>query len=121
MIFKKGDILFYLTFIILMGYIYYPDGDIESNMIEIIYNSEIIDNLDSSIDSTYLYNSSNYHFSISIQNGKVNIVKPSCKDKLCTKIGPIKRGENSTIVCLPQKVVVRFKASSDNQLDGIAG
>ncbi|PID26800.1 MAG: hypothetical protein CR982_08265 [Candidatus Cloacimonadota bacterium] len=121
MIFKKGDILFYLILIFLLLLFYYRSNKSESNIVEIIYNGVVVDNLDSSIDSTYTFNSEYYSFSLLVKSGGVKIVKSGCKDKLCTKIGEIKRGDNSTIICLPQKIVVKFKVDKESDLDGIAG
>lgn len=120
--FKFGDIIFYLGIVLIGIYIYLPSDVVESKIVEVVYNGAVVENLDSSIDSIYYFEDINYNFTLLVENGDVSVLHSNCKDKLCTKIDPIKMGEQSTIICLPQKIVIRFKESDDREsLDGIAG
>lgn len=54
---------------------------------------------------------------IEVGKGEVWISESPCKEKLCVKMGRIKR-EGEQIVCLPNRVVVGIKGNGGN-IDGI--
>lgn len=55
-----------------------------------------------------------------VSGGSVHIENASCKDKLCEKTGSINH-KNQTIICLPNKLIIRIISDDDSEVDGIAG
>ena len=53
-----------------------------------------------------------------INNGKADMIEADCPDKLCVEQRSISKN-NESIICLPNKVVVEIKSSSESQLDGM--
>lgn len=49
---------------------------------------------------------------ILISNGHIRMKSADCPDKLCVEHGELKSG-GTPIVCLPNKVVIKFEGSSD--------
>ncbi len=47
---------------------------------------------------------------ISVQNGEIRVTDSDCPDKLCVKMGWISQSDAS-IVCLPNRVVIRVMGS----------
>lgn len=56
-----------------------------------------------------------------IENGQAYIKEASCPDKLCIKMGKIKRNGQS-IICLPNRVTVTVHSKKNiSDIDGISG
>jgi hypothetical protein len=56
---------------------------------------------------------------IEIRDGRVRVVNSPCSKKICVQTGWIDR-PYQTIICVPNRVVVRLLASDDsNEIDGI--
>ncbi|MGN0449211.1 MAG: NusG domain II-containing protein [Ruminococcus sp.] len=49
---------------------------------------------------------------ILVSNGRIEMKSADCPDKLCVKHGELK-SSSSPIVCLPNKVVIKFENSTD--------
>lgn len=56
---------------------------------------------------------------VKIKDSEVYISEPTCKDKLCERMGKISKSYQS-IICLPNKVIIKIIAKTA-ELDGIAG
>ena len=50
---------------------------------------------------------------ILVSNGRIEMKSADCPDKLCVKHGELK-SSSSPIVCLPNKVVIKFENSTDS-------
>lgn len=50
---------------------------------------------------------------VTILNGTVSVTEASCKNQVCVQHAPISRSGES-IICLPNKLVVRIEAGDDN-------
>ena len=55
---------------------------------------------------------------IEIKNKMVRIVNSPCKNKNCVKQGWINKG---TVICLPNKVIVRVGNDNKHKIDGFTG
>ncbi len=53
---------------------------------------------------------------VHIEDGKIWIHEASCPDKICLNQGKIQNG-GEVIVCLPNKLMVQIKSSTDNSDD----
>lgn len=49
---------------------------------------------------------------ILVSNGRIEMKSADCPDKLCVEQGELK-SSSSPIVCLPNKVVIKFEGSTD--------
>ena len=49
---------------------------------------------------------------ILVSNGHIEMKSADCPDKICVEHGELKRS-SSPIVCLPNKVVIKFEGSTD--------
>lgn len=70
-------------------------------------------------DGVYEITNGNEHNTLVIKNGKVNISEATCKNQVCVKHKSISKA-NETIICVPNKVVVKIVSDSENELDGVA-
>ena len=55
---------------------------------------------------------------IEIKDKRVRVISSPCRKKICVQTGWISK-PHQTIICAPNKVVVRLTGSSDNDVDGI--
>lgn len=58
------------------------------------------------------------HLTVVIESGKVFVKDSDCTDKLCEKTGKIDM-QSKSIVCLPNRVVIKIVNASD-RLDGVS-
>lgn len=56
---------------------------------------------------------------VRIKNGKVSMIESSCKNQICVHHSPIDKTGQS-IICLPNRVVVRIEGKGDNEYDAIS-
>lgn len=55
---------------------------------------------------------------IEIKNKKVRVISSPCKNKDCIKQGWVDKG---TIICLPNRVIIRIGKNKKEMIDGITG
>lgn len=72
---------------------------------KVLYTIDISKENDRTIHITYADGGWN---DIRIEDGKICVCDADCPDKTCVKTGVL-RSENIPIVCLPHKLVIRFK------------
>ena len=56
---------------------------------------------------------------VRIKNGKVKMIEASCKNQICVHHAAIDKTGQS-IICLPNRVVVRIEGKGDNEYDAIS-
>lgn len=56
---------------------------------------------------------------IEIENGMVQVVDSPCRDKLCMKAAPLKKGGDWN-ACMPNKVFIRITGGGKNKLDSLS-
>lgn len=123
-IFKKWDIIIIITLIILsfipevvfgmvIGKSYtgtYAEITLDGKLYKKIPLSEHKGEDKINIETNYGYNV------IDINNDSIRILDADCKDKICIKAGSISKPGES-LVCLPHKLVVEIKSTSNNNND----
>ncbi len=58
---------------------------------------------------------------IELKDGRVRMLRATCRDKICVKQGWIKNS-GEAIICVPNRVIVRIEGIKDNSLyDAITG
>lgn len=69
--------------------------------------------------NTEVYIGTEEHYNIVvIENGSAYVREASCPDKVCVNTGKIKYS-GETIVCLPNKTVVRIEGAPDTDVDEV--
>jgi hypothetical protein len=58
------------------------------------------------------------HTTVVVEGGKVRISDSPCPHKTCVRTGKIHR-PGSVVVCVPNRVLVRVRGSSEDGLDGV--
>ncbi len=56
---------------------------------------------------------------LKIENGKASVISASCHDGICTKHRAVQYGGES-IVCLPNKLVIRIDSVKDDGVDAVS-
>ena len=56
---------------------------------------------------------------IRISDGKASITASGCRDKLCVHTGELSR-HGEWAACLPNRVIIRVKGSSDGEIDALS-
>lgn len=81
--------------------------------VEIYSDSELIETLALDKNTEYEIKTGDSLNVFQIEDGFVFMKHADCPDKLCEKQGKISRG-GETIVCLPNKIVVKIKSEQEN-------
>lgn len=117
---KKKDIilLFIILFIALAGLLIFKltqkDGSMVVVTVDGVVYREYPLNKDISVDIQGVKGGTNH---LVIKDGYAAITEASCPDKICVKSRKInKTGES--IICLPNKVVVKIKGKNSPEVDG---
>lgn len=110
------DVLIFLAiivFIILSIILTTRDGN--ANYVQVIKEGKIILEKPLKKDDSYDIDS---HNDLVIENGQVYMKDADCPDKLCVKQGKINK-DGQSIICLPNKVVVKIISNEQNQVDAV--
>ena len=70
------------------------------------------------MNKEYTISDDNHINKIKIADGKVWVTEASCPDKLCVKQGKIDK-DGQSIICLPNKVVVKIVSDKTNDVDAV--
>lgn len=87
------------------------------SFVVIVRDGEIIEQLDlsKSPDRSFTITAENgSKNTISIENGKISISSATCPDQTCVHMGEL-QSEASPIVCLPNKLIIRFDSTEEAQ------
>lgn len=55
-----------------------------------------------------------------IKDGSVSITSSTCRNKVCVNHAPINK-EGESIICLPNKVIVKIEGKGEDHYDAISG
>ena len=88
---------------------------------EIIQNGVLIRTVDLRMNQEFTVKAGNGGYNkIRVNDGKIAVIEASCPDKICVHQGAI-ANSSKTIVCLPNKLVIKIVSSKPDSVDGIAG
>lgn len=93
-------------------------NDITDGVVKIYVENDTYKTLPLNQNSTYTINTGSGVNTIEIKDNKVHMLDANCKDKLCIHEKAIEYN-NESIVCLPNKVVVKIENSVESELDSI--
>lgn len=83
---------------------------------EIYLNGKLIKSLSLDTDANFDLNSDNPEYPLmgfSVENGSIFVSSADCHDKICMNTGKI-NGGYQTIVCLPNRIVVKINDNNTN-------
>lgn len=87
----------------------------ETNVVGIYSNSKLVEKIDlSKLDSErkITISGENGNNVILAQKNSIKMLSAECPDKVCVNHGELKKG-GAPIICLPNKLVIRWENSSD--------
>lgn len=105
---KKKDmiIIVVLCVVIGIGYLAYQAMQGEKSNIEVYHEKDLIDTIDISVDKTYTYEGSYGVFHLEVKDRQYRAIDVECPNHDCEKIGWVKEGSSTSIVCLPNGIYV---------------
>lgn len=92
----------------------------KNGIAKVYYDNQLIQTIDLNIDQTNIIQGEKGDIKIEVQNNQIRVVSETSEKHLCSKQGWIKNTTQS-IVCLPNKVVIKIENNSeaDKDLDTI--
>lgn len=112
---RSWIIIFLFVILLCAGcwlYITYPDS--REEVVGIYQNGELVEKIDLSCvtgQKKITLTGKNCKNTILVSAGNIEMESADCPDRLCVKHGPLERG-GTPIVCLPNKVVIKFEDDS---------
>ena len=119
--FRFLDIFIYILIIIGIIFPFLKKQNIENSQILVTAGEGFSQTLDYSIDSTYHFYNDKLNIYVQVENERVRMIESVCKTKYCVKYGWLDKDDNGKIVCMPQKVIIKFIGKKDNSIDAIVG
>lgn len=119
--FKKSDIIL-MVFIIVVGLIasaYLSIGKTTGDRVEINVNNKMYGTYSLNKNRTIVVSENGQRNIVVIKDGAVQMKEASCKNQVCVHHSAISRVGES-IICLPNKVIVKITGSSKNGVDTVA-
>lgn len=119
--FKKSDIILMISIVIigLISAVYISLAKTKGDKVEIKVNNRIYGTYSLYIDRTVVVEGKNSKNIVTIKDGSVKMSSASCKNQICVHHSPISKAGES-IICLPNKVIVRIKGSSSKGVDAVS-
>ncbi|KAF0091155.1 MAG: hypothetical protein FD141_944 [Fusobacteria bacterium] len=116
---KELLIVVILTMIALISFFLFRISG-QGAMVEIKIAQKLIGTYDLSIDQEVpiLDDKGNLLMISVIKDGMIKVVSSNCPDKICIDEGSINLA-GQTIVCLPNKVVIKIIGNNDETIDGV--
>ncbi len=119
--FKKSDIILMISIVIigLISAVYISLAKTKGDKVEIKAANHIYGTYSLYIDRTVVVEGKNSKNIVTIKDGSVKMSSASCKNQVCVHHSPISKVGES-IICLPNKVIVRIKGSSSKGVDAVS-
>ena len=109
-------IIFSVATVLCLGvWLYISNVSSPSKVVGIYQNGSLVEKIDlnSVTDDREITLSGEYGDNvILVSNGHIEMKSADCPDKICVEHGELK-SSSSPIVCLPNKVVIKFEGSTD--------
>lgn len=101
-------IMAFISYIVIFNFMS-KHGDV----VEVYSQSKLIKRVPLDTDTEFEVKIDNHVNVVRVENGFVFMLDADCPDKLCKKQGKI-RNSGETIICLPNKIVIRVEAEKQN-------
>ena len=119
--FRILDIFFYIVIIIAIIFPFLRTQNIEDSQILVTAGDDFHQILDCSIDSTYHFHNNEFDIKVQVKDKKVRMLESHCNTKYCVKYGWLGKDDNGKIICMPQKVIIKFIGKKENEIDAVVG
>ncbi|MBN2788806.1 MAG: NusG domain II-containing protein [Candidatus Delongbacteria bacterium] len=119
--FRILDILFYILIVIAIVLPFLRNQELENPQIFVTAGDNFSKSLDPGIDSTYHFHNEKLDIEVQVKDGKVRMTDSHCKTKYCVKYGWLGKDDNGKIVCMPQKVIIKFTGEKESKIDAVVG
>lgn len=119
--FRKSDIILMISIVIigLISAVYISIGKTVGDEVEIKVNNTIYGTYSLNINRTIVVKENNNKNIVTIKDGSVKMSSASCKNQVCVHHSPISKVGES-IICLPNKVIIRIKGISKDSVDAVS-
>ena len=117
----KNDVIFIAAILILAAlaalalFVFRSEGD----FVTVTVNGQLYGEYSLSENRRVEINQGENYNILVIEDGYVSIEAASCPDGICSSHRPVKH-DGESIICLPNKVVIEVRSSSNGQVDIIA-
>ncbi len=123
-ILTKYDILLIIAITIIAFSIYFfvtvaLKEPVTNGVVKVYYENEVYKTITLYEDNTYSFSTDLGENEIEVKDGKVKMINADCRDHLCLYEGEIEYN-NQSIICLPNKLVVKIENDKESELDSIA-
>lgn len=80
-------------------------GSVGQQLVEIRYKDEVIQTFDIDVDAQYVIEVERGLMHIEVLDSRYRVHDVDCPDKICEKVGWVKKGSLTTIICLPNNII----------------
>ncbi len=120
-IIRKADIALAIALIMIGGasslaLSYY---DVAGSRVVVELNGQVYGSYSLSEDRTIQIRHGNHFNQVKIKNGEVSVTEASCHNQVCVKHKAI-HTTGESIICLPNKVIVKIQGEGGNEYDAIS-
>lgn len=117
---NKNDIklIIILLILILITLIIINTTKEQGNTAVVYYEDKEVLKIDLSINKEYKVKGFLGDVVIEVKDNKVRVIEETSPNNICQKQGYIK-DSTKTIVCLPNKIIIKITNDKDNELDGV--
>lgn len=112
-------IIFFVLAAVISLVCFYKFDKAEGGYVAVVVNKEIKETFSLSENREYTISDGEHINIIKIEDGKVWITEANCPDKLCVKQRKIDKNGQS-VICLPNKVVVKIVSDKENEVDEVS-
>lgn len=119
--FRTLDIFFYILIATAILFPFLRDTELSNPQILLTAGDDFSEILDVNIDSTYHFHNTKLDITVQVRNKKVRMLESDCKNKYCVKYGWLSIDDNGKIVCMPQKVIIKFIGKKESTIDAVVG
>lgn len=119
-IFKKDILIILLLILISLGiYLFNSKFSEKGNEAEVMVDGKLFGRYPLYENGKYeIYNGDSYNILV-IENGTAKISEASCKNQICVNHKAISKN-NESIICIPNKIVVKIISENDDNIDDVA-
>lgn len=78
----------------------------QKQLVEVRYKDQEIMTFDIEVDEEYVIEVDRGHMHIEVKDGRYRVHDVDCPDKICEKVGWVKKGSPTLIICLPNNIVI---------------
>lgn len=112
-------IIIFFVLVAVVSLVLFSKNKDEGGYVEVVVDKETKEIFPLDEEKEYTISDGKHINKIIISDGKVCITEANCPDKLCVKQGRIDK-DGQSIICLPNKVVIKIVSDKNNNVDAVA-